>query len=102
MDAVKPLRKWKTKATQVLDAFPPSELAKDLRDLDLCNDALSLQRSICLLWDIDTDQFTFRTSREDKPLSVINGLFNPIGFTAPVVLRYERHVILYNLLHVMG
>lgn len=64
---------------EVLDSFLQSDLAKDLCNLDLCNDTLPMQRSLGLSWDIETDQFTFSTCKEDKPftrrgiLSVING-----------------------------
>lgn len=78
---------------EVLDSFPQSNLAKDLCNLDLCNDTLPMQRSLGLSWDIETDQFTVSTCKEDKPftrrgiLSVINGLYDPIGFAVPVVLK---------------
>lgn len=78
---------------EVLDSFPQSDLAKDFCNLDLCNDTLPMQRSLGLSWDIETDQFTFSTCKEDKPftrhgiLSVINGLYDPIGFAVPVVLK---------------
>lgn len=78
---------------EVLDSFPQSDLAKYLCNLDLCNDTLPMQRSLGLSWDIETDQFTFSTCKEDKPftrhgiLSVINGLYDPIGFAVPVVLK---------------
>lgn len=58
------LHKFASNNREVLDSFPQSELAKDLCNLDLCNDALPMQRSVGLSWDIETDQFTFRTCKE--------------------------------------
>lgn len=52
-----------------------------------------MQRSLGLSWDIETDEFTFSTCKEDKPftrrgiLSVINGLYDPIGFVVIVILK---------------
>lgn len=77
----------------MLDSFPQSDLAKDLCNLDLCNDTLPMQRSLGLSWDIETDQFTFSICKEEKTftrrgiLSVINGLYDPIGFAVSVVLK---------------
>lgn len=58
------LHKFASNNREVLDSFPQRELAKDLCNLDLCNDALPMQRSVGLSWDIETDQFTFRTCKE--------------------------------------
>lgn len=52
-----------------------------------------MQRSLGLSWDIETDQFTFSICKEEKTftrrgiLSVINGLYDPIGFAVSVVLK---------------
>lgn len=60
------LHKFASNNRQVLDSFPQSDLAKDLCNLDLCNDTLPMQRSLGLSWDIETDQFTFSTCKEEK------------------------------------
>ncbi|XP_069133221.1 uncharacterized protein [Argopecten irradians] len=77
----------------VLQAFDRSELAKEVKDLDLCKDDLPTQTSLGLFWDVNTDSFTFRVSSEVKPytkrgvLSTINSLFDPVGFVAPVLIK---------------
>ncbi|XP_055996295.1 uncharacterized protein LOC130046878 [Ostrea edulis] len=87
------LHKFSSNNREVLDSFPQSELAKDLCNLDLCNDTLPMHRSLGLSWDIETDRFTFCTCKDKKPftrrgiLSVINGLYDPLGFAVPVVLK---------------
>lgn len=46
-----------------------------------------------MFWDIGTDTFTFRVAIENKPfmrrgvLSVINGLYDPLGIAAPVIIK---------------
>lgn len=68
-------------------------MAVGLRDLDLDKEALPVQSSLGLCWDIDSDTFTFRVAVSDKPfthrgvLSMVNSLFDPLGFVAPVTIR---------------
>ena len=87
------LHKFASNNRNVLDSLPQNDLAKDLCNIDLCNDTIPVQRSLGLSWDIETDQFTFRPCKDKKPftrrgiLSVINGLYDPIGFAVPVILK---------------
>ena len=56
------------------------------------DDCLPMQRSLGVSWTLQSDSFTFQVSAENKPftrrgvLSVINGLYDPLGFAAPVTL----------------
>ena len=65
---------------------------KNLKELDTGTATLPMQRRLGLLWNTDSDRFTFKTSQEGRPftrrgvLSVINSLFDPLGFAAPVVV----------------
>lgn len=85
---------------KVMKSFDKNDLAKDLIDFQT-NANLPLQHSLCLKWDLVTDVFTFRASKLDKPytrkdiLSVINSLFDPIGFIAPVVIRGKK--LMWNI-----
>ena len=87
------LHKVTSNSREVLDAFPMDDLAKNLKDLDFGSDLLQMQRSLGLLWDTNSDTFTFRTSVDDKRftrrgvLSVINSIYNPLGFVAPVIIK---------------
>lgn len=75
-----------------MDAFPFEDRAKDFKDIDLSVDKLPMQRSLGLNWELESDSFTYRLSKEERPfskrglLSTINGIFDPIGFVAPVVV----------------
>ncbi|KAK7921993.1 hypothetical protein WMY93_008895 [Mugilogobius chulae] len=86
------LHKVASNSNDVMQAFPPSDRAKDLKDLDFSADPLPIQRSLGLLWNLESDCFTFSVSQEEKPvtkrgiLSTVNSLFDPLGFTAPVTL----------------
>ncbi|MES9882784.1 MAG: hypothetical protein ABW185_18100 [Sedimenticola sp.] len=87
------LHKIASNDDDVMKAFPTSDLAKDLQQLYLDDAELPLQRSLGLIWDINSDSFTFRVSREQKPysrrglLSTVNSLFDPLGFVAPVTIH---------------
>ncbi|XP_061819391.2 uncharacterized protein [Nerophis lumbriciformis] len=87
------LHKIASNSNTVLDAFPPEDLAKGLKDLDLTSDPLPLQRSLGLRWDLQTDSFSFCVSDKEKPftrrgiLSVVNSLYDPLGFVAPVTVQ---------------
>lgn len=45
-----------------------------------------------MCWDLRIDSFTFRVHVEEKPytrrgvLSVVNGLYDPLGFATPVTI----------------
>lgn len=68
---------------------------KNLKDLSFDTDDLPIQRSLGMSWNIESDCFTFQVNRDFKPftkrgvLSTINGLFDPVGFSAPVALTRE-------------
>lgn len=86
------LHKIASNSRVVMQAFPPEDQAKDLKNLDLDVEPLPPQRSLGLTWNLDTDSFTFHVSQEKKPitkrgiLSTVNSLFDPLGFVAPVTL----------------
>lgn len=87
------LHKIASNASQVMNAFPPEERATELKDLDLDVDPLPLQRSLGVGWNLENDSFTFRVGKDAKPftrrgiLSVVNSLYDPLGFAAPVTIQ---------------
>ena len=87
------LHKIASNSDKVMNAFPVDDLAKDLKNLDFSVESLPQQRSLGLIWDLETNTFSFKVCTEEKPftkrgiLSTINSLFDPIGFVAPVVIQ---------------
>ncbi|XP_052062914.1 uncharacterized protein LOC127702663 [Mytilus californianus] len=87
------LHKFASNCAEVISAFHASDLASNLKDLDLESDSKPLQRSLGLSWDVNTDNFLFQLSSENKPitrrgiLSTINSLYDPLGFLAPVIIQ---------------
>lgn len=63
------LHKIASNSTKVMEAFPLEERASDFKDLELGADPLPLQRSLGLSWELQTDSFTFKVSRDVKPFT---------------------------------
>lgn len=86
------LHKIASNSTDVMQAFPAADLAKDLAFLDLSKDDLPMQRSLGLCWDLEQDSFTFQVSDIVKPytrrgvLSTVNSIYDPLGLVAPAVV----------------
>ena len=97
------LHKIASNKQEVMEAFPQEDLAKDIKDLDLRKDLLPLQTSLGIGWDLEADTFLIRTSPNKQPftrrgiLSTVNGIFDPIGFMAPVVIQGK--LLLRELIH---
>lgn len=87
------LHKIASNSSKVMTAFAPEDLAKDLKDLDLGADPLPLQRSLGLIWNLESDSFGFQVSHEEKPftkrgiLSTVQSLYDPLGFVAPITVQ---------------
>ena len=86
------LHKVASNSALVMEAFPPEDRAKEMKDLDLRQDVLPIQRALRVQWNLENDQFTFNVSIPEKPqtrrgvLSIVNSLYDPLGLMAPVIL----------------
>lgn len=87
------LHKIASNRKEVTHAFPSEDLASDLRNVDLDKDSLLIQHTLGVSWNLNIDAFTFCLSHDIKPftrlgvLSTVNGLYDPFGFAAPVVIK---------------
>ncbi|XP_052814266.1 uncharacterized protein LOC128241385 [Mya arenaria] len=96
------LHKIASNVPEVMKSFPPEDLSKDLKDLDLDREDLPSQRSLGIVWNISLDKFVFKADLLVQPvtkrgiLSTINSIFDPLGFLAPVVL--DGRLILRELM----
>ncbi|XP_038141595.1 uncharacterized protein LOC119783899 [Cyprinodon tularosa] len=83
------LSKWVSNSRTVLMSIPEERRAKEIKNLDLDTDELPVERVLGLQWSIETDEFKFRTSVQDRPqtrrgiLSVVSSLYDPLGILAP-------------------
>ena len=86
------LHKFSSNSKVVLEATPVEDRSKDLKDLDLRNDTLPVQRSLGTYWCIESDTIGFRLELKDKPLtrrgilSTVCSVYDPLGIVAPVIL----------------
>ncbi|KAL2082436.1 hypothetical protein ACEWY4_022254 [Coilia grayii] len=87
------LHKFASNSQSVLEAFPSEDCVTAGKDVDLSRDESPTQRSLGLLWEIASDTFTFSVSTDSKPftrrgvLSMVNSVFDPLGFLAPVTIQ---------------
>lgn len=87
------LHKIASNSSAVMKAFPPEDHAKGIKDLDFSGVKEPVQRSLGLSWEVASDTFIFSISVRDKlftrrgVLSIVNSLFDPIGFVAPVTIH---------------
>lgn len=83
------LHKIASNSSNVMELFA----SKDLKDLDLGREPLPIQRSLGLCWNLESDSFIFKVSREEQPytkrgvLSSVNSLYYPFGFVAPTTIQ---------------
>lgn len=90
------LTKWISNSRVVLAAIPEKEMAKELKDLDLDQHSLPIERALGVQWCVESDQFKFRIVIQDKPptrrniLSLVSSVYDLLGFLAPVVLLAKR------------
>lgn len=86
-----------------MKAFGTEDLAKELKELDIGEGTLPVQRSLGISWNLDTDSFLFYPSPELKPatrrgvLSTVNSVFDPLGFVAPITVQGK--LFLRSLIH---
>nr|XP_054764691.1 uncharacterized protein LOC129271341 [Lytechinus pictus] len=84
------LTKWVSNSREVLNSIPEKEKAPSVIDMDL--DTLPIERTLGVLWDVDSDRFGFKVSLKDRPatrrgiLSKVSSLYDPLGFLAPFIL----------------
>ena len=86
------LHKVSSNSRNVLASLPPEDLNKGLTDINLVLDLAPLQNSLGLSWNIKADMFSYKFSDSAKPLtkrgvlSVVNSLYDPMGFLAPIIV----------------
>ncbi|XP_071177980.1 uncharacterized protein [Mytilus edulis] len=86
------LHKIVSSSSEVVKSFETNGLAESITEIDFNSESTCLQRSLGLCWNVVKDSFTYQLSKEEKSftkgglLSVIYGIFDPLGFIAPVIL----------------
>lgn len=61
------LHKIASNSESALKQFDQNDFAKDLRSMDLGSDVLQTQRTLGVVWDIESDEINFQVSKKLKP-----------------------------------
>ena len=86
------LHKFISNSKSVIEQINPEDRAKGIKDLDLLQDKLPVERAIGIQWCVESDTFQFRLVLNDRPLTrrgilpTINSVYDPLGFLAQVLL----------------
>ncbi|KAL9958369.1 hypothetical protein ACROYT_G035375 [Oculina patagonica] len=90
------LTKWSCNNKEVLETIPTSDIARSLVDLDLNADALPIERTLGIHWNMESDMLTFKVVPKTKPftrrgiLSVTSSIYDPLGMVSPIVLPAKK------------
>ncbi|XP_071497310.1 uncharacterized protein [Diadema antillarum] len=90
------LHKLMSNSKEVLQSFPPEDMAKGLADLDLDFDTLPVERALGVTWCVESDTLQFKIELQDRPptrrgiLSTVCSIYDPNGFASPVTLRGKQ------------
>lgn len=91
------LTKWVSNSVSVLASVPEEDRAlKEIMEVNLERSELPLERALGIQWNISSDTLCFRISPKQQPctrrgiLSVVNSLYDPLGFLVPVILQAKR------------
>lgn len=91
------LTKWSGNSRKLLTLFSEEQRAQGFQDLALDQDSLPVERMLGIQWCADLDQFKFKISLKDWPLtrrgllSLVSSIFDPLGFLAPVPIPAKRN-----------
>lgn len=89
------LNKWVSNCRKVLNSIPKSEVAWEMKTLNLDQDKLPMERALGLNWCMESDTFKFKITITGRPftrrglLSVVRSVYDPLGVLEPVVLPAE-------------
>ena len=69
-----------------------SKTARDIKELQLGQDRLPVERALGVQWCVESDSLKFKIELKDLPctrrgiLSTVSSIYDPLGLIAPVVL----------------
>ncbi|XP_068243793.1 uncharacterized protein [Palaemon carinicauda] len=90
------LQKFFANNAEVLKAMCPDEVAQSVKNLDLTNDKLPVERTLGMEWCTETDTFNFNVKLIQRPstrrnvLSIVSSIFDPLGMISPFILTGKK------------
>lgn len=85
------LHKFVSNDKEVIAAIPTEECAQT-KDLDMALGELHIERALGVQWCVEADEFQFRVTVKENPLtrrgvlSTVASVYDPLGFVAPFIL----------------
>ena len=79
------LHKFISNSKSVIEQITPEDRAKGIKDLDLLQDKLPVERALGIQWCVELDTFQFWLVLNDRPLtrrgilSTSNSVYDPLG-----------------------
>jgi hypothetical protein len=76
------LTKWISNSRELLTSIPKEERAKEVKDLDLDQDKLPIERALGIQWSAESDKFCFKiVIKERQPtrrgnLSIMSSIYD--------------------------
>ena len=80
------IAKWNNNSREVVNSIPVSERANEVKDLDLDNDILPIERALGVGWCMNSDSFQFKLDLKRQPLtrrgilSMVSSIYDPVVF----------------------
>jgi len=90
------LTKFISNSEQVMNSIPTSKLAPSIESPKIGESKLPVERALGVSWCIELDQFEFRVTLNDTPLtrrailSSISSIYDPLGLISPFLLRGRK------------
>jgi transposase InsO family protein len=91
------LKKWTSNQLEVLKQVPKEEQTARLRTVELADHtAVANEKSLGILWNVETDNFAYDVKVLDRPptkrgvLSIISSAYDPLGLLCPFILKGKR------------
>ncbi len=87
------LTKWISNSRAVLQQIPNADQNKSVASIDLDESSLPAERALGVLWNTESDAFSFNSICLERPdtkrgmLSLMSSIFDPLGFLTPFTLR---------------
>ena len=88
------LMKWISNSRELVTSIPKEERAKEVKDLDLDQDKLPIERALGIQWSAESDKFCFKIVIKERPptrqgiLLIMSSIDDPwpLGLLSPVIL----------------
>lgn len=90
------LHKFISNSENVIKSLPGEECAESVKDMDLALGEPLLERALGVQWCVSSDEFQFRITVEEHPITrrgilcTVASVYDPLGFVAPFILKGKQ------------